>query len=284
MSTEYRESGSGRASSETAQEAASSPSVDDFEKTSLMRGDVSEFQAPKKPFWRRHLLAAFIHLFIFSVYFTLGILALDSRAKIAIQPHSLLWSPANGIIEYELQTFNSGDGHEGPYSGYPRPDLEEAWTGLLQHMNVRLGLEDLEAFHRAEDAVQLPDGSGYAGTLNVYHEIHCVRWLHVYMYQEHYYPDLDDEQRETNRLHSEHCLNHLRKSAMCHGDVGIITYKWGNDSRRPYAAATKHQCVKWDSLVEWTNERTIDMFKPGYLVHPTLGPVYREGEEKSLME
>jgi len=22
------------------------------------------------------------------------------------------------------------------------------------------------------------------------------------MYQEHYYPDLDDEQRETNRLHS----------------------------------------------------------------------------------
>jgi hypothetical protein len=98
------------------------------------------------------------------------------------------------------------------------------------------------------------------------------------MYQEHYYPNLDDAQREENRLHSEHCLNHLRKSAMCHGDVGIITYRWGNDSRRPYAAATKHQCVKWDALAEWTNERTIDMFKPGYLVHPTLGecePLFR---------
>jgi len=58
---------------------------------------------------------------------------------------------------------------------------------------------------------------------------------------------------------------------MCHGDVGIITYRWGAESRKPFAAATQHQCVKWDRLVEWTNERTIDMFKPGYLVHPTLG-------------
>lgn len=41
-------------------------------------------------------------------------------------------------------------------------------------MNIRLSREDLKAFNRTEDAVQLPDGSGYAGTLNVYHEIHCV--------------------------------------------------------------------------------------------------------------
>ena len=41
-------------------------------------------------------------------------------------------------------------------------------------MNIRFSLEDLKAFNREEDAVQLPDGSGYAGTLNIYHEIHCV--------------------------------------------------------------------------------------------------------------
>ena len=119
------------------------------------------------------------------------------------------------------------------------------------------------------------------------------------MYQEHYYPNLDDAQREENRLHSgrnpfgianlnlgiflfsprcndanadqEHCLNHLRKSAMCHGDVGMVTYRWGNNSRKPQAAATAHQCIDWNSLAEWTNERTIDMFKPGFLIHPTKG-------------
>jgi hypothetical protein len=40
--------------------------------------------------------------------------------------------------------------------------------------NIRLSLEDLKAFNRDEDAVQLPDGSGYIGSLNIYHEIHCV--------------------------------------------------------------------------------------------------------------
>lgn len=88
----------------------------------------------------------------------------------------------------------------------------------LIDMNVRLSLEDLKKFGRDEDAVALPDGSGYAGTLNIYHEIHCVvgqaqasqgrtvligsllhqKWMHVYMYQEHYSPGLDDAQRETN--------------------------------------------------------------------------------------
>ena len=96
---------------------------------------------------------------------------------------------------------------------------------------------------------------------------------------------------------------------MCHGDVGMVTYRWGNTSRKPQAAATAHQCIDWDSLAEWTNERTIDMFKPGFLVHPTkgkwgafaipllilqlrtnalsfpvIGPAYLEGEGKDLME
>ena len=81
---------------------------------------------------------------------------------------------------------------------------------------------------------------------------------------------LDFAAEEAN-AHKEHCLNHLRKSAMCHGDVGMVTYRWGNTSRKPQAAATAHQCIDWDSLAEWTNERTIDMFKPGFLVHPTKG-------------
>ena len=37
----------------------------------------------------------------------------------------------HGDISWEVQRFNSGNGHEGPYSGYPRPDLEKAWEDLL---------------------------------------------------------------------------------------------------------------------------------------------------------
>ncbi|KUJ19760.1 uncharacterized protein LY89DRAFT_772311, partial [Mollisia scopiformis] len=193
-------------------------------------------------------------------------------------------APANEVLRWDVHHFNLGDGLSSPYSGYPTPELDEAWDKLLGNMNIRLSLEDLEAVGRVEDAVELPDGSGYAGTLNIYHEIHCVKWLHVYMYQEYYYPNLDDAQREENREHSEHCLNQLRSTAMCHGDVGMVTYSWGNDSRKPKAAATAHQCIDFERLAEWTQERTIDMFEPGYLVHPTYGAVYSEDDTKGLMD
>ena len=52
--------------------------------------------------------------------------------------------------------------------------IADAHLSSMKDMNVRLSLEDLKVFNRDEDAVQLPDGSGYAGSLNVYHEIHCV--------------------------------------------------------------------------------------------------------------
>lgn len=41
-------------------------------------------------------------------------------------------------------------------------------------MNVRLSLEDVQTFDREGTAVGMSDGSGYLGTLNVYHELHCV--------------------------------------------------------------------------------------------------------------
>ena len=41
-------------------------------------------------------------------------------------------------------------------------------------MNIRLSLSDIKAFDREDTAIALPDGSGYVGTLNVFHEIHCV--------------------------------------------------------------------------------------------------------------
>ncbi|KAE8451799.1 hypothetical protein EG329_002639 [Mollisiaceae sp. DMI_Dod_QoI] len=257
----------------------------------------------RHPLWRQWVLPFCIHLMIFFTYSTLFLLTLSLRSKAEQSCRNLLYSPANEVLHWEVQEFHLGDGTEGPYSGYPRPELEEAWGKLLgstsypkrlpnaithyfdhSDMNIRLALEDLKVFNRDQDAVALPDGSGYIGTLNIYHEIHCVKWLHTHMYQEHYFPNLDDDQREDNRLHSEHCLNQLRSTAMCHGDVGMVPYTWANDSKKPRAAAIAHQCIDFDRLAEWTEERTVDMFKPGLLVHPTLGPVYSEEETEGLMD
>ena len=32
-----------------------------------------------------------------------------------------------------------------------------------------------------------------------------------------------------------------------------------------------HQCVRWDKIDGWMQERSLDVFAPGMIVHPTLG-------------
>jgi hypothetical protein len=84
--------------------------------------------------------------------------------------------------------------------------------------------------------------------------------------------------RTTADSHTEHCIDFLRQSAMCHGDVGLITFEWSPTNLIPIANGTSHQCVNWEKLDAWTKERSVDMLQPGWLVHPTLGPAYPSGE------
>jgi len=149
MSQEYSVVGSSaRASSETANGSAPYHQPDDFsEKETLM--DEAPQKSHRRSFWVRNLFAFCIHLAIFLTYTILATLALDSRTKTVQQSRNLLYcmlptlfetlilidtAPANEVLRWQLHQFHSGDGHEGPYSGYPRPELEEAWENLLGSM------------------------------------------------------------------------------------------------------------------------------------------------------
>lgn len=68
--------------------------------------------------------------------------------------------------------------------------------------NIILEPEVMKHYGREDSGVALPEGGGYLGTLNVYHELHCLKRIHQYMYQEYYWKDLDAKQLEMNRLHN----------------------------------------------------------------------------------
>jgi hypothetical protein len=70
---------------------------------------------------------------------------------------------------------------------------------------------------------------------------------------------------------ADHCLNTLRKVAMCHGDVGLVIYSWQPGYLKPGANGTAHQCVNWPKLSTWANDRSINMYRPGLIVNPELG-------------
>lgn len=79
----------------------------------------------------------------------------------------------------------------------------------------------MDHYRRKDIGVAIPDGSGYVGTLNMWHEIHCIascpvlrlildvlsltllqKRLHQYMYQDYYFKNSTPRQKEKNRLHN----------------------------------------------------------------------------------
>ncbi|KAI0016888.1 hypothetical protein F4780DRAFT_757603 [Xylariomycetidae sp. FL0641] len=223
----------------------------------------------------------FLHALVFTFYLisTIGFAVEHSRIRAKLRKQ-FLHSPANPAVEWSVQKLKMGEGKEGDFIGQPRPILEQSWDSLLAPMNVRLGREDIVAFDRQDVAAALSDGSGYAGTLNVFHELHCVRFLHKYVWKEHYWPDSDEHQRENEKEHADHCIETLRLASICHGDVGMVIYSWTPDSIKPGANGTAHQCVDWPKIDHWARDRALDMYSPGLLVHPKFGAVYPEGANK----
>jgi len=73
-------------------------------------------------------------------------------------------------------------------------------------------------------------------------------------------------------MHSDHCLSMLLQGVKCHGDTTPLTYRWGHAQAIPLANLTSpHECVNFDNIVNWAKERSVDVFQPGLVVHPTLG-------------
>lgn len=78
----------------------------------------------------------------------------------------------------------------------------------------------------------------------------------------------------TSKLHSNlkitvHCLEHLRQTASCRGDISVIPYKWVylNDSvdlgfigPTQADAEAMHRCINWDRLHAWAKERRVDLW------------------------
>jgi len=59
---------------------------------------------------------------------------------------------------------------------------------------------------------------------------------------------------------------------MCRGDVSLFTVDWTEDSKVPVADFSgPHKCVDWDLLYDWMRVNSVDMLRPGWLVHPTKG-------------
>ena len=59
-------------------------------------------------------------------------------------------------------------------------------------------------------------------------------------------------------MHAGHCLEALRQSIMCTPDLTPRGVVWEDEERGNIAVnpSVKLECLNWESLVEWMEERT----------------------------
>ncbi|KZT04757.1 uncharacterized protein LAESUDRAFT_727628 [Laetiporus sulphureus 93-53] len=194
-----------------------------------------------------------------------------SRPECTPRDHSLsmLYSPANLSVEYELVQFNGTVGLKSPYSGTPSPEIDAAWDRITTHDAlhvVRLPADYYERMNMPGRPSNVrfheEDGGGYFGTMDMFHVLHCLNLIRKYTYLE-YYPKVQETQRTRPsffREHLDHCLETLRQHIMCASDIAVITYDWIEDFDKPFPNFNiVHQCRNFEKILEWTEENTLQI-------------------------
>lgn len=66
----------------------------------------------------------------------------------------------------------------------------------------------------------------------------------------------------------------------------MVIMKWDPEAREPKADFDMpHNCVSWERLDKLADSRRIhDLYSPGYLVHPSLGPAFPTGHSSLQTE
>ncbi|PYH90867.1 hypothetical protein BO71DRAFT_486736 [Aspergillus ellipticus CBS 707.79] len=152
------------------------------------------------------------------------------------------------------QLYRPIDPSRPQYVGKPSPELDAAWKNFLGSSNI---------FVTAEEEPTLggglylePDSNLYMAEIGVMHDLHC---LNVIRQSVHYYWDYYKAKHPADDIwepHLEHCIDSLRESLSCAGDMTAMPLIWDdNGNRFTPGFAVEHTCRDYEALRVWANRR-----------------------------
>ncbi|CAJ2501471.1 Uu.00g043240.m01.CDS01 [Anthostomella pinea] len=175
-------------------------------------------------------------------------------------------TPVQEFVDYEVHSEHATDhDHYSKYAGPPTDEQDDAWDDLIRPVYFNISREELEAAGESLDnIVELVDG-GYPASISVYHELHCLRNLRLYLYQERYYPNHTEAQ--DRYLHGHLGQPLPRGPAIeCHVSRQYCTELIRMDDKEADKPATKSNsrllCVNWSAVEEWSYSRMISTVPP----------------------
>ncbi|KAF1955636.1 hypothetical protein CC80DRAFT_415111 [Byssothecium circinans] len=170
-------------------------------------------------------------------------------------------APARASVTYSLREgYSANHDAESEYSGFPNEANNNAWEDLIYPMFFNAtASEILKAGSSPEDSVLLAEG-GYISALGVYHELHCLRRIRLFLYAPVYYPTMTPANLDYVQKHLDHCLETLRISLMCTADLSLYNFRWhaADDDRPQPETHGRRKCANWESVDTWARTRRLD--------------------------
>ncbi|PYH98984.1 hypothetical protein BO71DRAFT_425608 [Aspergillus ellipticus CBS 707.79] len=153
------------------------------------------------------------------------------------------YTPARSALQYTVEEIHAGSDHN-PFSGPPRPEVDQAWSQLLRGGIIKISEDELRRLNKT--SIPLQDGSGYIGYLESIHMLHCKR---IYQSQ---YPEQYPELQGTDAFapgHWDHCLEVLRQGIICNADITVNTYYWKDGEIQGNRTGAR-TCTNWERISE----------------------------------
>ncbi|MCJ1462288.1 hypothetical protein MMC07_000888 [Pseudocyphellaria aurata] len=169
---------------------------------------------------RRSRIHSTVHVFVlYCLIAALIVIVLALFTRGCKDPSQGIYSPANlpapaqGVIEYETRVFDENFQTKGPYMG--RPD----------------GLPDAGIPTNETDKLD----EQYIVELDVFHQLRCLNAIRKTFFPDRYRDSFTDywlknstlrrNYTSTDAKHYDHCIDALRQSIMCHGDIATVYWR-----------------------------------------------------------
>ncbi|KAH8822034.1 hypothetical protein F5884DRAFT_868338 [Xylogone sp. PMI_703] len=178
------------------------------------------------------------------------------------------FGPARALLQSEQRRFTGSivfnadgkpymmvnDPNERQYVGRPSPEIDSAWHTILDGYHIIVS--DGEQKRMYESGGIYRSKEGYQVGFAMFHALHCVNVIRMYLDQD-YYTDVFAKWAKLDlRLHIDHCLDYIRQSIQCHGDLTPVPMRWWEAANRVYSdTASLHTCRPFQDIRDWITER-----------------------------
>ncbi|KAI0719394.1 hypothetical protein C8T65DRAFT_54244 [Cerioporus squamosus] len=103
-----------------------------------------------------------------------------------------------------------------------------------------------------------PDGRPF--TVSMFHQLRCLDIIRDVVVE--YYLDSSPDARPGNHKLVQHCMNYLRQTAMCRGDLHIETVRAPSGPTVTVSAVT-HSCKDWTAVYKAAEENYREFLEEG---------------------